>query len=86
MRRNTNDMIVTAKKTYKCDLCGRIIKPGNDYRRINRNFEGIFHYCMKCENRNNDKFLYEISVKEDDGELTEEDILNEITECSSNGY
>ena len=57
-------MFVKAKQQYKCFLCGRTIKPNDRYRRINKNFEGIFHYCEKCGTEHSDAYLHEISVGE----------------------
>lgn len=53
--------VVKAKKTYICDLTGKTINVGENYKRVNINFVGIFHFKLNVKDEDiieyiNDKY------------------------------
>lgn len=49
--KNKNDCMCKAKKEYICNNCGKTIKKGEKYRRVNIMFEGVIHFCLECEKK-----------------------------------
>lgn len=53
--------VVKAKKTYICNLTGKTINVGENYKRVNINFVGIFHFKLNVKDEDiieyiNDKY------------------------------
>lgn len=50
---------IKARKQYKCDITNNIINPGDNYKRVNIRYHGIYHFVSECTDSEIYEFLTE---------------------------